>query len=84
MAQIILDSTQTRIVLQAHDQVHVCDESGNLLGVSAPPNKSKSSEYVCTDEEIAAEKQALAAPGPRRTTQEVLEQPWCHAAGKLR
>jgi len=73
MAQIILDSAQARIVLQAHDQVRVCDESGNLLGVFAPPSKSKSSEYVCTDEEIEAAKRALAAPGPRRTTQEVLE-----------
>jgi hypothetical protein len=73
MTQIILDSTQAQIFVQARDQIQFCDADGNLLGVLAPATKPDAPDDIFTPEEIAAAKRALAAPGPRRTTKEVLE-----------
>ena len=36
MSQLFLDSVQTKVVLQSHDPVSVCDPEGNVLGVIAP------------------------------------------------
>jgi hypothetical protein len=77
MAQITLSTAQAQIVVQAHDQIRVCDADGNLLGVLAPvPNdkkKDSSNGHDFTDEEIEAAKRSRDNPGPLRTTKEVLE-----------
>lgn len=73
MTQIILDSTQAQIFVQARDQIRFCDADGKLLGVLAPATNPGEPDDICSPEEIAAAKRALAGPGPGRTTQEVLE-----------
>jgi hypothetical protein len=72
MTQIILDTAQTKLVLQSHDPVRICDPEGNVIGIVAPTPVSSADESSFTPEEIAAAKRALAAPDTGRTTKEVL------------
>jgi hypothetical protein len=73
MTQIILDSTQARIVCQAHDQIRVCDPDGKVLRVIAPATNNQLTDSFFTDEEIEEAKRRRDTPGPRFTTKEVLE-----------
>lgn len=73
MTHITLDSAQAKLVLQSRDQVQLWDPDGNVIGIVAPAPNFAAEDSPFTAEEIAAAKRALAAPGPWRTTQEVLE-----------
>lgn len=69
MIRIVLDDEQAKAIIAAKDQVEVCDENGRVLGVidrAIPPARF-------SEEEIARAKRNLATPGPRYTTEQVLE-----------
>ena len=72
MTQLNLDSAQAQIVLQARDQIRICDPDGKVLAVIAPTIVDKSNGRDFTDEEIEEAKRRRDAPGPCYTTQEVL------------
>jgi hypothetical protein len=73
MTQIILDSAQARVALRAHGEVQVVDPDGNLLGVFSPATNCRHDGSAFSDAEIAAAIRSRDEPGPRYTTQEVLE-----------
>jgi hypothetical protein len=68
MIRIVVDNEQAKAIVDAKEAVQVCDESGKVLGVI-----DRAGSALFTAEEIARAKRNLAAPGPRYTTEQVLE-----------
>jgi hypothetical protein len=64
MSQIVLDEQQAKILTQADEQVEIRDPAGHLLGYASP---------ITTAADIAEARRALASPGPRYTTEQVLQ-----------
>jgi hypothetical protein len=69
MIRIVLDDEQTKAIAEAHDTVEVCDSHGKVLGVI---NRAVL-PFGFNEADIAEAKRNLAAPGPRYTTEQVLE-----------
>lgn len=64
MTRLILDDQQVQTVAKASGTLELCDQRGNIVGY-LPPCPSQ--------DEIAEAKRRLNTPGPRRTTQQILE-----------
>jgi len=73
MAQINLDSAQTRIALRGDSERPVLDPDGAVVGQFTPAAVDRVNGSGFSDAEIAAAKRSLNEPGPRYTTKEVLE-----------
>jgi hypothetical protein len=68
MSSIILTPDQVQVLNESADAIVVLDPSGKVVGKIA---RSQPDPHF-SDEDIAAAKAALRAPGPRHTTAEVL------------
>jgi hypothetical protein len=66
MIRIVVDSEQAKAIVDSKETVEVCDKSGKVLGTLKPP-------ALFSSDEIAEAKRRLAEPGPRYTTEQVLE-----------
>ena len=64
MAEVILNDDQAQTIRNAQEEVIFRDQGGKILARVSPD---------FTEEDIAEAKRRLATPGPRLTTQEVLD-----------
>ena len=69
MIRIVVDDEQAKAIAAARHRVEACDGNGKVLGVVKPTTPT----CGFSAEEIAEAKRRLAAPGPRYTTEQVLE-----------
>lgn len=69
MIRIVLDQEQAEVVTRSQETVEVCDSDGKVLGVI---NRAVL-PFGFTEADIAEAKRRLAEPGPRYTTDQVLE-----------
>jgi hypothetical protein len=69
MIRIVLDDKQAKAIADSRETVEVCDSDGKVLGVI----NREVLPFGFTEADIAEAKRNLAAPGPRYTTEQVLE-----------
>jgi hypothetical protein len=73
MTQIVLSPEQAAVVATAKEPVWICLPDGSVAGCLSSTIRLKPRQGDPTSEEIADIKRRMASPGPRHSTQEVLD-----------